>query len=1189
MIWTSRTAFFLWPALATAVAIILSGCGSEVGPNVPAPPPFVPATSVVTLGVEGGATTLVSTQAGGWTHNGQPFSSGNTVRGQNAATYRLTLSGGTWSAEFVPPDPTRVHLGRSGDEVSLVMQEDGSYQIGTAAIQSGHVVTARNGNRYTLSLDPSGNWSAEFLVPDRLRIALGSSGDSVDIEQREDRNFWLGGSLLFSGREVSAANGNRYTLALGADGMWRAVFVQSSPQQVSLGSSGRSVLVNMLEDGTYLLDDRPLSNGEVRETAGGANYRFDLGADSWSATFVAEPETVRLGTHGGTVRLVRQENGIWTLGGRIIVSGHTVRGQNGHDYTLVLAGRTWESVPHPVTIQVDLQDSGGSIFLTRVEDGTLLYEGIQVRSGDSIQVRGSSYILRQLAGGSWRATLSTVRPPRPPGEPPTSDTLASYVGVTPRVLLTQAGSSSSRAGSTLEVNNLEYSVHSLFTSGSEFREVTFAEETRGLIADELDDIRTLIGLASSSRSFDSEIERRWDRISGHLNMIFPGEGSRLMGLNTPKRRSGRIDYDGVLEEVQDVLAALATSSNFRDAVDFGVFSRSRRVDVNNSHDTFYAVRSSTRLGFGWSSATRFGAYSKLERSAISRALHFPLGDAGIGAFAYSPLEPTRTRDLPRSGEAFYFGETVAASRESSQAIYTGDVELRVRFASRQVTALVSSLRDSAGRAWRYSFENVDTIRLPAARLHSSDGSFRPSYPTTARISLSTASPLASRVVSAEFDGRFVGRGQDAGRSAIGTWSLSRSGSVILTGGFGADHEARPAPPIPTVPPVDQSGDLGLNADTYLTARPDSNGNIRIAARDSDNNQIELSASELYSNRGAVVTGERLLQKTRDDLQGLLRLMDVYVNVLGATDPLALRNREALWRTANQTLQNNVFGVRNVLGATYPRPGSRLNSRDDEAIDLLRDAILALSSPTRFRQAVEGGGVFEDILNQSKLDRGDYDFEGIHAASDYEVSAKYESTDHARFGAWAKQDRTNALAPTTPASPRTERTGTFAYSRFGPTVYSRNDVNFPRGFASSYVGRTVAVDSSSSGPPKFYDGDVNLTVRWGSSGPSGSRVTTIIENLARIDNGAPLQDRGDDISHLVFTSATVRVDSRDRIEFNGTSSVRARFYDVSRSERYLRTGTTVGKFVGYDLAGPSGVIGTWNLGLLEGAFGAQLVP
>ncbi len=122
MTWTSRTAFFLWPALATAVAIILSGCGSEPGPNVPAPPPpFVPATSVETLGVEGGATTLVSTQAGGWMHNGQPFSSGNTVRGQNAATYRLTLFGGTWSATFVPPDPTSVHLGRIGDEVSLVM------------------------------------------------------------------------------------------------------------------------------------------------------------------------------------------------------------------------------------------------------------------------------------------------------------------------------------------------------------------------------------------------------------------------------------------------------------------------------------------------------------------------------------------------------------------------------------------------------------------------------------------------------------------------------------------------------------------------------------------------------------------------------------------------------------------------------------------------------------------------------------------------------------------------------------------------------------------------------------------------------------------------------------------------------------------------------------------------------------
>ena len=170
MSWNSKIAGLVWMVLAALVSAVLVGCGSESAPRIPAPPPFVPTSVVVTLGAEGGATTLLSTQAGGWTHNGQDFSSGSTVRGENAATYRLTLSGGTWTAEFVPPDPARVRLGTSGDEVTLMLQENGSYLLGTSAVQSGHVVTAGNGNQYRLrqpdivnfrmSLLQNSNWRA---------------------------------------------------------------------------------------------------------------------------------------------------------------------------------------------------------------------------------------------------------------------------------------------------------------------------------------------------------------------------------------------------------------------------------------------------------------------------------------------------------------------------------------------------------------------------------------------------------------------------------------------------------------------------------------------------------------------------------------------------------------------------------------------------------------------------------------------------------------------------------------------------------------------------------------------------------------------------------------------------------------------------------------------------------------------
>ena len=1186
-----RTAPVCWVVFSALVLAALVGCASESTPRVPAPPPFVPASVVVTLGTEGGATTLISTQSGGWTHNGQPFTSGSTVKGQNAATYRLTLSGDSWSAVFVPPDPARVRLGTSGDEVTLQMREDGSFQLGSAAVQSGHVVTAGNGNRYRLTLAANDTWSAEFVAPDPLRLSLGTSGDAVHIEIREDRSFWLDGSPLQAGREVRAVNGNRYTLTLGPAGMWQAMFVVPEPQRVPLGMSGRTVLVSKLESGTYQLAGGPLWTGEVRDTGGGATYRFLLGTDGrWSATYVAQPTTVHLGAHGGTIRVVRQENGAWTLGSQTIRSGHELLGFNGHTYQLTLVAGEWRAEPQPMSIQVPLQGTGGSIVLTRVEDGTYLYGGTAVKSGDTITVRGTRYFLIQASGGSWRASLTSdpTLPAPWPGEPLTSDSLVSYVGVSPRPRLTDDGSSSSREGSIFELNGIEYSVNALFRHGREDRQTTFAEEAYALIAAELNDIQALIGLTETTSDVVSEIERRWDRIADHLDLLFRGEGQTLLGQDTPKRRSGAIDYEEVVEDIEDVLAALRSSSAFQDALEDGIFSQSRRVDADDSDDTFFAVRSMTRLGFGWTTATRYGAYSKQERSTISHTLNFAPGTEGIGAFAYSPLQTTRTRELPSSGEAIYFGETIAASRESDQGIYTGDIELRVRFASRQVTALITTLQDAGGGAWYYSQRAVDAIHLPAATLDSGNGTYEPISSSTARVSFSpTTSSFSSRSLGSDFEGRFVGRGDAAGRATIGTWSLKSSGSVVLTGGFGANLESGPARPGPVVRPVPPTGDAGQVSATYIRAQPDSSGDIRIAARDSDNDRIKLAASELYTNGGALVVGERLFERARAVLDDQVTLLGVYRNLSG--DSQALQNRDSVWRTANQALRDNIFGSLEdqALGATYPSSGSSLARRDDDAIEMLQDARQALSSPGAFRDAVEDGGFFEDILSQSKLDDGEYDFQDIYSAVDHIVQVEYDNTNYARFGAWAKRVRDNSLAPSVPAT-GVERSDVFAYSPIGQTQYSSGDRNFPRNFTSNYVGRTVAVDPGLDGST-FYTGDISLSVRWRSDSPSGSSVTSVIENLARADTGEPFLDAGFDVSHLIFDGASVELDSENRIGFRGTSLVRVRYFDPGRRERSYSSGWTEGKFVGYELSGPRGVIGVWDMGDIKGAFGADLAP
>ena len=187
-------------------------------------------------------------------------------------------------------------------------------------------------------------------------------------------------------------------------------------------------------------------------------------------------------------------------------------------------------------------------------------------------------------------------------------------------------------------------------------------------------------------------------------------------------------------------------------------------------DVFTAVQNIDKLGFAWTENTRFGAYSKRNRTRVTGTLSFPSGEEGIGAFAYSPLGRARTSDLPVRGEAQYLGETIAASGTSDRGVYRGEIELNVRFSTREVSGLVSNLLDRFGDPWRYGLRDVESVALPAARLHSSDGSFQSTSAGRAYVAFPSAfgspRPLA---LSADFEGQFVGTGRGAAtpRSALG--------------------------------------------------------------------------------------------------------------------------------------------------------------------------------------------------------------------------------------------------------------------------------------------------------------------------------------------------------------------------------------------------------------------------------------
>ena len=143
----------------------------------PAPPPFRPQPVEVALGESGDRVTLMTTEAGGFTHNGEAFRGGGRVTAENGNEYILELADGVWTAKFDAHE-TVVTLGITEETVTLVRAEDGTYWIDDMAVVSGETtVTALNGNEYTLAIttDAAGaiTWTAMYVEP-----STGSSSQS---------------------------------------------------------------------------------------------------------------------------------------------------------------------------------------------------------------------------------------------------------------------------------------------------------------------------------------------------------------------------------------------------------------------------------------------------------------------------------------------------------------------------------------------------------------------------------------------------------------------------------------------------------------------------------------------------------------------------------------------------------------------------------------------------------------------------------------------------------------------------------------------------------------------------------------------------------------------------------------------------------------------------------------------------
>ncbi len=162
MVSADRLRLLIWSAWLAVLGSSTGVVPAQIvrAPPTPVPIPFQPQPVEVALGESGEKVTLMTTQDGGFTLDGEAFRSGGTVRSESGNVYTLLLAYGTWSARYDAPE-VKVKLGSLKETVTLVKGEDGSYRLGEMVVESGVTMhTAANGHVYTLVMGDDGTWRA---------------------------------------------------------------------------------------------------------------------------------------------------------------------------------------------------------------------------------------------------------------------------------------------------------------------------------------------------------------------------------------------------------------------------------------------------------------------------------------------------------------------------------------------------------------------------------------------------------------------------------------------------------------------------------------------------------------------------------------------------------------------------------------------------------------------------------------------------------------------------------------------------------------------------------------------------------------------------------------------------------------------------------------------------------------------
>ena len=697
----------------------------------------------------------------------------------------------------------------------------------------------------------------------------------------------------------------------------------------------------------------------------------------------------------------------------------------------------------------------------------------------------------------------------------------------------------------LNVGGSSFSMAALLEGGSATDSGdNFVGEARKAIEKIRGDVAALLGLDDEPAGLTGILQSRWGAIQTEVTKVFGTTGTGDDAGNKVTVTQPR-NNDDLLAEIDDIIAALSSSTQFVDATNAdgtGVF-KAAALSADNAMKAFDANESEATATFGATAETRYGAISKKTRTNALADLAYSMGTSGtVGAFSYATTDDVqRVWNIEHSGTAYYEGDTSAVSGNGN--LYTGDIEISVRFASNRVSGLITNLTDTDGNAWSYQYGEVESIILPTATNLNNSAHWSTGADAKAQVTFTrrAGSPTPASV-DATFNGQLLGKAEDvAGDWAHGVWSVgtqTTSGtSTYMAGGFGAERgpdvgPARPgtddgsahettvmgvgellsntakldggnlvvtmnvgdrklASETTTVGP-DGSQRTILGADTTAPSDPggwafgSSGQHVGIRDKDSD-----MSGLQAAITRELTVALTKLNDNAGNEVNtnGPNKQVAIAVAAIEAAraDLAVLQGLDTKIPTAEMAAWKKVQGA--LLRIFHHVPPKLAEAYDEnDALGLIDSVLSAFASSANLKVAIDpdGTGIFNNVTKGDNAHTSP-DSSVIWGRQEVQMKAWLDNTNYTRFGAWrVRQDKfaaSDAWSQPHDGDTLGNDPGVFAYSPLLPTTWSASGTGASANIDPSFPGGGRAMFSGKSVAimgTGFKEGTAEILAEWSAA-------------------------------------------------------------------------------------------------------------